>query len=559
MKTKLLNINKYTTAILIGLSVTLGIIGFLIYYDKNNISYHITDLFYNVIKLFIIDSDFTSKHINIFLNVARFLAPLSLATAIISWLLKNFAHQINLQKVKLFDNHIIICGDAESNELLIQDITKNKKEDYIFVKKETIENINTTPNIINYQLINSSLVNDIAFYKSRYVIVSYQDDIESLYFVNMLLGIIKLDKIQQAIDIIILFNNPSWAEISNDLGMLKSISSKVSQNKYLNVRYLNYLDKAIRKHMLVCSPDTIKPITSISDPVLAVGVMGNGIIMQRLIINLALNSHYINHKKLRVYVANTSSETFSSFIKKYQLVNIIEMIDVDIEDLYNKNDISANYICENDELKILQIIKALQESEYLNKVQRFVFINNSKNISSLLVDKYTKIIDISKEVGIFDNIIDESLDDMAKTIHNDYIVKLIEANKRIADKETHQDWDLLPDEIKDRNRMQADHMRIKIRSMGCKEVPTNFPKNAHDWINDSRFEALSKAEHNRWNAYMYYKGWKQGDKKDERKKTHPDIIPYEKLDDYIKQYDRNTIENIPVLLEQLNRKTVEVS
>jgi len=311
--------------------------------------------------------------------------------------------------------------------------------------------------------------------------------------------------------------------------------------------------------MLVCSPDTIKPITSISDPALAVGVMGSGIIMQRLIINLALNSHYINHKKLRVYVANNSSEIFSLFVKKYQLVNTIEIINIDIEDLYNKTDVSANYICENDELKILQIIKALQESEYLSNVQRFVFINNSKNISSLLVDKYAKVIDISKEVGIFDNIINESLDDMAKTIHNDYIAKLIEANKRITDKETHQDWDLLPDEIKDRNRMQADHMGIKIRSMGCREVPFNSQKNAHNWTNDSRFEALSKAEHNRWNAYMYYKGWKQGEKKDERKKTHPDIIPYEKLDDYIKQYDRNTIENIPVLLEQLNRKTVDVS
>jgi len=555
MKSKLLNINKYITALLIGLSGVLGIIGYLIYYKHNGISYYITDLFYDVIKLFIIDSNFTSQQVNIFLNIARFLAPLSLATAIIKWLLKNFAHQINRQKVKLFDNHIIICGNAESNSLLIQDIRENKKEDYIFAKKETTEE--SSANIIDYQIINYSFIADIAFYKSRYMIVSFKDDVESLYFINKLLQVVDLNKIQHKIDIIILFNNPRWAELSNDMGMLKNISNKVNKSKYLNVRYLNYIDKAIRKHMLIYAPDTIKPITNISDPALAVGVIGNRTIMQRLIINMALTSHYINHKKLIVYVAVNSFDKFAAFIKMYQLNYMIEIINIELEDLYNKNDISSIYICENDELKIMQNVKALQESDYLNSVQRYIFIDNSNNISVLLDDKYTKIIDISKEIGVFDNIIDESLDDAAKTIHNDYIAKLIKENKLIADKETHQEWNMLSDEIKDRNRFQMDHLGVKIRSLGCKTAPISSPKNIFDWNNDTRLEDLSKAEHNRWNAYMYYKGWKFGKIKDEHKKTHPDLISYEELEDYIKQYDRNTIKNIPILLKQLKLKAIK--
>lgn len=551
-------LSKYLPLLLVLLSTIFGLIGLVIYYNSHAITYHYTDLIYAVTRLYIFESDFTLNQVNIFLNIARFLAPLSLATAIVKWLLNNFSHQINRQKVKLFKRHIVVFGDAERNKLLIQDITKNKKKDYIFAKNENSEENNKGFNIINYQAVNSDLLQDILLYKAKYLIISFQNDIESLNFTNKLLDIIQLDKINQNLEIIILFSNPQWAELSNDMGMLESISHKTKQNKYLNVRYLNYIDKAIRKHMLNYAPDIIKPITNITDPTLAIGVIGNNIIMQRLLINLALNSHYLNHKKLKVYISNHSNREFASFVTKYQLDKTLEIIDVEMLDIYEVKDITALYICENDELLLMHHIKEIQESEFLSELQRFIFIDQSNDISSLLPSHQNKIIDISKEVGIFNNIIDESLDDLAKTIHEDYIAELIRGKKLKANKETHQEWSLLPDEIKDRNRMQADHMGIKVRSLGCKIVTNNDIGEPYDWDNDSRIEALSKAEHNRWNAYMYYKGWKEREEKNERKKTHPDMIVYEKLEDYIKQYDRNTVLNIPTLVKQMGNKIVKI-
>ncbi|RLD78407.1 MAG: hypothetical protein DRJ15_11595, partial [Bacteroidetes bacterium] len=300
-------------------------------------------------------------------------------------------------------------------------------------------------------------------------------------------------------------------------------------------------------------------------PAIEVGIIGNNTIMQRLIINLALNSHYINDQKLKIYVSHNSSEEFSAFIREYQLNKILEIIEVDFEELSDKTNITAIYICENDELKLMQYVKALQESDTLSNVKRFIFIEQSNNITSLLPAKQNTIIDISQEIGVFDNVINESLDDLAKTIHNDYITKLKEKDKLEPDPEkkklkaddaTHQMWDLLPDEIKDRNRLQADHIDVKLRSVACKKAPIDSPKEIYDWGNDPRIEALSGAEHNRWNAYKYYKGWKQGGVKDEQKKTHPYLIPYEKLDDDIKKNDRNTIKHIPDLLEILGYKAV---
>ncbi len=515
--------------------------GFFIFFSSHNISYDTTDLIYAVIKLFIIDNDYPLTHVNIYLNIARFLAPLSLATAITQGMLKLYSIKTNFEKVKRFNNHIIICGNAESNKMF-QDIIDNKNEDFIFIMKKKHEDMNHVQNTFYFQNINTVLLTNIAFYKSRYLIVSFQNDAESLNFTNALLNSINFNQIQKEIDIIILFKDPCWAELSSDMGILGSINSKVSNNKYLNVRYMNFIDKTIRKHMLDYTPDIIKPITNISDPALAVGVIGSNTIMQRLVINLALNSHYINHKKLKVYIAHNSSAEFSSFSKKYQLNETLEILETDIEDLYKKEDLSGIYICEDNELKLMQHIISLQESEHLSSIKRIIFIEQSNNISSLLPMDQNKIIDISKEIGTFSHIIDESLDNLAKTIHNDYLTK----------------WDLLPDERKDQHRMQADHMGIKIRSLGCKTVPISSHEEAFDWrISYSRLEDLSKAEHNRWKAYKYYKGWKQGER-DDRKKTHPDIIPYEKLEYDIQQYDRNAILNIPKLLNQIGQKAVKV-
>ncbi len=556
---------KYFPTLLVCLSAIIGLIGFYIYFKDHNISYNISDLVYAVLKLFLFGNDFSLRHINVFLNIARFLGPLSLATAIIQGALKLFSSRINIEKVKRFKDHIIICGDAESNKPLIKDITDSEKGDYIVVKNEKDIDVNPIKNTVEYQNINNDLLTDIAFYKSRYLIVSFNDDAESLNFTASLLDTIDLDKIQKEIDIILLFKNPKWSELSNDMGILRNINEKVSKSTFFNIRYLNYIDKAIRKNMLVCAPDIIKPITDIKDPAIEVGIIGNNTIMQRLIINLALNSHYINDQKLKIYVSHNSSEEFSAFIREYQLNKILEIIEVDFEELSDKTNITAIYICENDELKLMQYVKALQESDTLSNVKRFIFIEQSNNITSLLPAKQNTIIDISQEIGVFDNVINESLDDLAKTIHNDYITKLKEKDKLEPDPEkkklkaddaTHQMWDLLPDEIKDRNRLQADHIDVKLRSVACKKAPIDSPKEIYDWGNDPRIEALSGAEHNRWNAYKYYKGWKQGGVKDEQKKTHPYLIPYEKLDDDIKKNDRNTIKHIPDLLEILGYKAV---
>ena len=70
---------------------------------------------------------------------------------------------------------------------------------------------------------------------------------------------------------------------------------------------------------------------------------------------------------------------------------------------------------------------------------------------------------------------------------------------------------------------------------------------AEPWQRDAALEGVKfrlknpkakiSAQHDYWMAHKVADGWKYGKVKDEKKKTHPSIVPYEKLPLFEKQKD----------------------
>ncbi|OQR58381.1 RyR domain-containing protein [Bacillus sp. CDB3] len=62
-------------------------------------------------------------------------------------------------------------------------------------------------------------------------------------------------------------------------------------------------------------------------------------------------------------------------------------------------------------------------------------------------------------------------------------------------------------------------------------------------------ELISKNTHEVWADQRLQEGWRYGEKRDEDKKEHPCLIPYEELSEIEKNYDRRTsLETIKVIL-----------
>jgi len=54
-------------------------------------------------------------------------------------------------------------------------------------------------------------------------------------------------------------------------------------------------------------------------------------------------------------------------------------------------------------------------------------------------------------------------------------------------------------------------------------------------------EDLAKAVHNSWMAGRIADGWQYGPTRDDEKKEHPSLVPYEELYEEEKDYDRQTV------------------
>lgn len=62
-------------------------------------------------------------------------------------------------------------------------------------------------------------------------------------------------------------------------------------------------------------------------------------------------------------------------------------------------------------------------------------------------------------------------------------------------------------------------------------------------------EILSKNVHDNWALERLNDGWKYGSERNDEKKEHPCLIPYEELTENEKEYDRNTaIQTLKVVI-----------
>lgn len=64
-------------------------------------------------------------------------------------------------------------------------------------------------------------------------------------------------------------------------------------------------------------------------------------------------------------------------------------------------------------------------------------------------------------------------------------------------------------------------------------------------------EAMSKNVHEVWAQTRIEQGWSYGPKRNDEKKLHPCLIPYEELPESEKEYDRNTAIETLKLIQKL--------
>jgi hypothetical protein len=118
----------------------------------------------------------------------------------------------------------------------------------------------------------------------------------------------------------------------------------------------------------------------------------------------------------------------------------------------------------------------------------------------------------------------------------------------------------VPEDIRESNRQQADHVGIKLRAIGCALADLNDPREAVTQFTDREVELLAEVEHRRWNAERRLAGWRYGTPSDKAERINENIVRWDELHDSTKDYDRETVRDIPEMLRRAKppKKVVRV-
>lgn len=112
-------------------------------------------------------------------------------------------------------------------------------------------------------------------------------------------------------------------------------------------------------------------------------------------------------------------------------------------------------------------------------------------------------------------------------------------------------WEDLPEEFREANRDQARAIVEKVRVLGLGIAPKTSGTEADAIVfSDAEVDRLARMEHERWMAEKKRNGWVHGRVRNNETKVHPDLVPWEALDEPAKEKDRNAVRVIPKLLRE---------
>ncbi len=148
----------------------------------------------------------------------------------------------------------------------------------------------------------------------------------------------------------------------------------------------------------------------------------------------------------------------------------------------------------------------------------------------------------------------EWLDKAAKVSHEKYREK----NRHKVTDPAMLPWDELGEHLKESNRHHVSFSAEVLRSAGFGVRPAQGQGLTSDSFSKEEIELMAEMEHGRWNVERLRDGWKIG-LRDPAKKLSPYLVPWSKLPEQVRQWDRDTVLAFPEVLKEAGLEIYRVA
>ncbi len=565
-KSRLLQFWSENRWILLGLAwlagLALGFFGFYFYAIKNGELWAVGDIIYRTLQLVAMNSGAVDGKVNWMLEVARFLLPLLAAYTVFQALMHLFLEQTQKLRLRLLRDHVVICGMGRKGSRLAQELLGLGKKVVIIEKEPRQENVEIFRRqgaiVLNGDATNKDVLINARILQARNLVCLLGRDSENLQTAHQAYQLAhsrRAGKLTCTIHLasIDLLNLVRISELSVEPGVPFELET------------FNMYERTARR-LLQDHPGWREDSSSEDIPV-SLLVVGLGRLGEQLVVQAGYHWHLLRRQgRLCIAIVDRdAAEKTRNLLRKYpQFDKVCHLIPLQA-DLHSagplQNILAGSlqhgliqhvFICLGDPILSLQVcLNLLQIQEYVAS-PIWMRISKETGLADLLEKPLPGLGDAHR-VRTFDffdyacsaGLILGGLHEMlARDLHEVYRMDAQFASTRTT-------WEQLPEALKDANRQQASRIHQLLKAAGYRISSLQNWDADKMVFSQTEIKKMACLEHDLWRQAKEADGWVYGKQRDNKSRTHPDLVPWDELPEEEKEKNLAVVRQLPALLAQI--------
>lgn len=543
------------------IGLALGYFGFVLYANQNNEAWTTGDIFYRTLQLVAMDSGAVDGKINWMLNAARFILPFLTAYTFLQGLLHIFKEQIQRQRLRRFKDHIVICGIGQKGARIAKELLSLGYNVVIIDKehnRESEELLRAQGAIIlDGDATNRDILTSARVQHARNLVCLLGSDRDNLQIAHQAFQLTHNRQVGKLTCTIHLAS----------IDLLKLIRiSELSRNPHVpfELESFNAYERTAR--LLLQEGAKWEELISPEGVPGSLLVIGLGKLGEQLVVQAGYQWHLLDRSDQLVVtmIDSDAEEKKRNLLRNYpQLENVFQLNPIQVEltsigllqnilEPLKSGEVIQAYICLDDPVLSLQVcLNLLQIPGYINK-PIWVHLSKESGLTSILekplpglgVASQIRTFDIFDHACSADLILGGMHEILARDLHEIY-----RAENRSAS--ANKTWEQLPEALKDANQQQASRIFQLLKEGGYRIYPLQ-DWDAHKKVfTDTEMEKMARLEHELWRQAKEADGWIYAEERDNEKRLHPDLVPWEELPEVEREKNLKVIRQLPALLARI--------
>ncbi|MFV8781693.1 NAD-binding protein [Microbulbifer sp. SA54] len=603
-------------SVLTVITFVMGCVGYyhVMHFEDQGGDFTYWDIFYSAFKLFIFDAQDATPGWPLYLQVARIIAPFLLIYAAVKAIWLQVGEHVALATLRFKSNPlIVVIGIGETGYRLAREYLQTSACDVVIIDQNRynplVAELKSLGAIVVFgNAIDPAMLARARVHLARDIFVFTGDEHTNIIIAKHIHRQVRdlrrsgkrskatatgaaspsspqpsrLPAGYSGIRCHIEVDSPELYELFQDHPFFNLIED------HFKVKIFNRREGVARNIFNLCAPDLYYRPQSPEDHPINVLFLGFSPLIQELLLQLALTAHYADLRRPHASVIcnDENRAEVESFYHRYPNIekvvalqfaykNPMGLLPDDWIKLQSEQHFHICYSALNEDVDSILVAKRLNRLQTFASLPTLNFVvclNQQTWIADVIDDDFVPItrdkraLPASKPIEFFetldstitiDIVVNDSLDTLARAIHDSYVASQREAGLDFSDNQSIIPWEDLPPHKRLANQRAAAHLDVKLRvagmartSMSTTAVPRPLPASKQE------IEILSKIEHRRWMADKLLCGYVYGPKRDDARMLHPDLKPWEELSEADREKDRHNIHQIPALLAMLGETVI---